>query len=201
MVAAASAADPNTPSTSTAATAAVSGQLPTADAASAPASGAAAAAGDAATTSTTTTTPVVERLPIPLIDYILNVMKFIDAILSNNATDDHCRDFVYRGGLSRLLRVLALPNLPVDCPITTSAQAVAAVCKSIMNLTHEPQVLQEGLEQLANMIHRLDPLQEHWQRPRGSVLLGELANCRHIETAFSTAAQTPLLHAMSAVHG
>lgn len=128
-------------------------------------------------------------------------MKFIDAILSNNSTDDHCRDFVYRGGLERLLQVLALPNLPVDCPITTSAQAVAAVCKSILNLAHEPQVLQVGLDQLADVIETLSPLQAHWLAPRGSVLLGELANCSNIETAFSTASQTPLLHAMSAVHG
>lgn len=73
-----------------------------------------------------------ERIPIPLIDYILNVMKFVDAILSNNSTDDHCREFVAQGGLQPLLRVLALPNLPVDSPITASAQAVAAVCKSIL---------------------------------------------------------------------
>lgn len=71
-------------------------------------------------------------LKIPLIDYILNVMKFVDAILSNNSTDDHCREFVAQGGLRPLLRILSLPNLPVDSPITASAQAVAAVCKSIL---------------------------------------------------------------------
>lgn len=71
-------------------------------------------------------------IKIPLIDYILNVMKFVDAILSNNSTDDHCREFVAQGGLQPLLRILSLPNLPVDSPITASAQAVAAVCKSIL---------------------------------------------------------------------
>lgn len=71
-------------------------------------------------------------MKIPLIDYILNVMKFVDAILSNNSTDDHCREFVAQGGLQPLLRILSLPNLPVDSPITASAQAVAAVCKSIL---------------------------------------------------------------------
>lgn len=73
-----------------------------------------------------------ERTPIPLIDYILNVMKLVDAILSNNSTDDHCREFVNHGGLQPLLRILSLPNLPVDNPITASAQGVAAVCKSIL---------------------------------------------------------------------
>lgn len=71
-------------------------------------------------------------MKIPLIDYILNVMKFVDAILSNNSTDDHCREFVAQGGLQPLLQILSLPNLPVDSPITASAQAVAAVCKSIL---------------------------------------------------------------------
>lgn len=79
-----------------------------------------------------TTSLLSERTPIPLIDYILNVMKFVDAILSNNSTDDHCREFVNQGGLQPLLRILSLPNLPVDSPITASAQGVAAVCKSIL---------------------------------------------------------------------
>ena len=35
-----------------------------------------------------------EKEPVPLVDYIHNVMKFVDAILSNNSTDDHCREFV-----------------------------------------------------------------------------------------------------------
>lgn len=33
----------------------------------------------------------VVKTPVPLIDYIQNIMKFIEAILSNNATDDHAR--------------------------------------------------------------------------------------------------------------
>lgn len=78
-----------------------------------------------------------ERTPIPLIDYILNVMKFVDAILSNNSTDDHCREFVNQGGLQPLLSILSLPNLPVESPITASAQGVAAVCKSILVSTHQ----------------------------------------------------------------
>lgn len=86
---------------------------------------------DAAQTSSSTS----ERIPIALIDYILNVMKFVDAILSNNSTDDHCREFVEHGGLQPLLAILSLPNLPVtscNTPITATAQAVASVCKSIL---------------------------------------------------------------------
>lgn len=31
------------------------------------------------------------KIAIPLVEYINNVMKFIEAILSNNSTDDHAR--------------------------------------------------------------------------------------------------------------
>ena len=31
---------------------------------------------------------------IPLLDYITNIMKIVEAILSNNSTDDHCKEFV-----------------------------------------------------------------------------------------------------------
>jgi hypothetical protein len=42
-----------------------------------------------------------EKEPVPLVDYVLNVMKFVDAILSNNSTDDHCKEFVNQEGLGR----------------------------------------------------------------------------------------------------
>lgn len=64
-------------------------------------------------------------------------MKFVDAILSNNSTDDHCREFVSQNGLGPLLSILGLPNLPVDYPITPAAQAVASVCKSVLVSTLE----------------------------------------------------------------
>lgn len=76
-----------------------------------------------------------ERIPTALIDYTLNTMKFLEAILSNNSTDDHCREFVTLGGLRPLLSILSLPNFPVtscNSPITATAQAVASVCKSIL---------------------------------------------------------------------
>jgi E3 ubiquitin-protein ligase HUWE1 len=87
------------------------------------------------TTLQTVSPTTSERIPIALIDYTLNTMKFLEAILSNNSTDDHCREFVTLGGLRPLLSILALPNFPVtsfNSPITATAQAVASVCKSIL---------------------------------------------------------------------
>lgn len=59
-------------------------------------------------------------------------MKFIDAILSNNSTDDHCREFISLGGVPRLLRILEISYLPLDHPVISAAQAVSTVCKSIL---------------------------------------------------------------------
>jgi len=70
-------------------------------------------------------------------------MKFVEAILSNNTTDDHCREFVTQKGLVPLMNILSLPNLPLDFPTTHSCQAVASVCKSILvrYLMFQPNVM------------------------------------------------------------
>jgi len=52
--------------------------------------------------------PDSEKEAVPLVDYIHNVMKFVDAILSNNATDDHCREFVLQKGLLPLMGILGM---------------------------------------------------------------------------------------------
>ncbi|XP_050313082.1 E3 ubiquitin-protein ligase HUWE1 isoform X3 [Anthonomus grandis grandis] len=164
------------------------------------------AQGQAENNSNVVQTPTAgsERQPIALIDYVLNAMKFIDAILSNNSTDDHCREFVQKGGLKPLLQLLGLPNLPADCPVTNPAQAVATVCKSILNLAHEPFLFQEGLQQLSDVLDRLKPLTNPPEEPvvlGGSRLLMELANAPDPAAAFNNSQVTPLLHAMGAAHG
>lgn len=59
-------------------------------------------------------------------------MKFVESILSNNTTDDHCQEFVNQKGLLPLVTILGLPNLPIDFPTSAACQAVAGVCKSIL---------------------------------------------------------------------
>ena len=56
----------------------------------------------------------------------------MDSILSNNSTDDHCREFVRLGGLEPLINVLGLPNLPLDFVSSQACQSVSGVCKSIL---------------------------------------------------------------------
>ncbi|XP_044741696.1 E3 ubiquitin-protein ligase HUWE1 isoform X4 [Chrysoperla carnea] len=153
-------------------------------------------------TAAATTPSNNEKTPIALVDYIVNVTKFVDAILSNNSTDDHCKEFVAQEGLRPLLRILRLPNLPVDYPITVAAQSVASVCKSILNLAHEPRVLTLGLTQLLDIVENLKSLKRSRSKSTtGSVLLNELANAPCLETAFSSYTATPLLHTMGEAHG
>lgn len=153
------------------------------------------------------------RTPVPLVDYILNVMRFVDAILSNNSTDDHCREFVQQKGLVPLMSILGLPNLPVDFPVSPACQAVASVCKSILNLAHEAQVLQQGLSHLGAVLASLEPLHKPLDPPGGSVLLEELLGALAASQGASgseggegaaatvtTQQQSPLLHAMAATH-
>ncbi|CAN8001289.1 unnamed protein product [Ixodes hexagonus] len=149
------------------------------------------------------------RTPVPLVDYILNVMRFVDAILSNNSTDDHCREFVQQKGLVPLMSILGLPNLPVEFPVSPACQAVASVCKSILNLAHEAQVLQQGLTHLGGVLSTLEPLHRPLDSPGGSVLLEELLGSLPPATATPSSATatpstsmstSPLLHAMAATH-
>ncbi|XP_071657347.1 E3 ubiquitin-protein ligase HUWE1 isoform X2 [Patagioenas fasciata] len=141
-----------------------------------------------------------ERIPIPLMDYILNVMKFVESILSNNTTDDHCQEFVAQRGLRPLVTILGLPNLPVDFPTSAACQAVAGVCKSILTLSHEARVLQEALLQLEAVLGALEPLHRPIEAPGGSVLLRELGGAGPLPDATLSAQATPLLHALTAAH-
>ncbi len=59
-------------------------------------------------------------------------MKFLENILSNNGTDDHCTEFISLGGLSPLLGLLNLANMPLEFPLLPACQSLAAVCKSIV---------------------------------------------------------------------
>jgi E3 ubiquitin-protein ligase HUWE1 len=68
---------------------------------------------------------------VPLLDYITNIMRFIEGVISNNTTDDHGKEFVKFGGLKLLLDILQMKNLPIDFPSSQACQCVVALCKSI----------------------------------------------------------------------
>lgn len=73
---------------------------------------------------------------IDVLFLLFKQVKFVDAILSNNSTDDHCREFVRHKGLVPLIGILGLPNLPLDFPSSPSCQAVCSVSKSLLVRTN-----------------------------------------------------------------
>ncbi|CAL1528834.1 unnamed protein product [Lymnaea stagnalis] len=141
-----------------------------------------------------------ERQAIPLMDYVLNVMKFVEAILSNNSTDDHCKEFVAQNGLKPLMSILGLPNLPIDFPSSPACQAVSSACKSVLTLSRESKVIKQGLLQMHEVLQKLEPLHRPLESPGGSVLLHELANSAHVPDATLSPSATPLLHALASAH-
>ncbi|PIK62780.1 putative E3 ubiquitin-protein ligase HUWE1 [Apostichopus japonicus] len=141
-----------------------------------------------------------EKKPIPLLDYIFNVMKFVEAILCTNATDDHCWEFVGQKGHEPLMEILRLPNLPIDFPSSQACQSVASVCKAILSLAREPQVLKQGLQMLKEVLEKLEPLNHPLQPPEGSILLKELLDSPNPPEAPLSAGATPLLHSVVSAH-
>ena len=149
---------------------------------------------------------------IPLLDYINNIMKFVEAILSNNSTDDHCKEFVKQKGLVPLLQILSLPNLPIDFPNSAACQSVAQVCKAILHLAREPQVIDQALNCLAEALSKCETLYYGYINSSkssaaaasplvdGSVLIRELAQAQNPLDACNWPLQTPLLHSISSIH-
>lgn len=77
-----------------------------------------------------------EKSSPPLTEYIINVVHFLDAILTNNSTDDHILEFIGQGGMKPLLQLLSLPVLPLDFPTSSACNAIAGACRSIMVSPH-----------------------------------------------------------------
>ncbi|CAG0892782.1 unnamed protein product, partial [Cyprideis torosa] len=142
-----------------------------------------------------------QKIPVPLVDYINNVIKFLEAILTNNATEDHCKEFFQQEGLDPLLKLLGLPNLPWDFPSSQSCHNLASVCKSVLNLAQEPRIFREGILHLENLLKStLLSCKAAESTPHGSALLAELVAAPTPSDAIQHPDFTPLLHKLSAVH-
>ena len=67
-------------------------------------------------------------------------------------------------------------------------------------LSHEPQVLKQGLLHLNEVLQSLEPLHKFLDPPGGSVLLRELVNAPNSTDATLSPQATPLLHSIAAAH-
>ncbi|XP_021962373.1 E3 ubiquitin-protein ligase HUWE1 isoform X3 [Folsomia candida] len=141
-----------------------------------------------------------DKSPIPYMDYVLNVMKCLDAILSNNSTDDHCREFVRQGGLTVLMSILSKNTLPLDFPASPACQATASVCRSILTLAHEGLVLDRGIDAMLPIMNRTQKLNDPFPYPGSSVLLRELADSTNPAEAVNDPYETPALHGIISIH-
>ncbi len=138
---------------------------------------------------------------VPLLDYITNIMKFIEAILSNNSTDVNCKEFVKQKGLALLLQILTLPNLPIDFPSSGACQSVAQVCKAILSLTREPLVYEQAFECLSEALEKCESLYgDKSSIFEGSLLIRELSMTENPVESVNCPIQTPLLHSICCIH-
>ena len=98
----------------------------------------------------------------------------------------------------------------MSCPMSPRCCA-RACCSSVCDgasgvcpqtLSHEPQVLRQGLLQLNDVLQSLEPLHDVLPPPGGSVLLRELAAATTpaLPDPTLSAHATPLLHGLAAAH-
>lgn len=154
-----------------------------------------------------------ETIPIavPLLDYITNIMRFVEGVISNNTTDDHGKEFVKLGGLKPLLDILQMKNLPIDFPSSQACQCVAALCKSTLTLLVKDNKLIEMV--ITNLDVILNSLTDFYSNRTydGSLLIEELASAISSSStttpaitdpidAINQSSLTPILHQLSIVH-
>ncbi|CAF3945616.1 unnamed protein product, partial [Adineta steineri] len=147
-----------------------------------------------------------ETIPIavPLLDYITNIMRFVEGVISNNPTDDHAKEFVKLGGLKPLFDILQMKNLPIDFPSSKACQCVAALCKSILTLLVKDNKLTEMV--LTNLDTILNSLTDFYSNRTydGSLLIEELTRAVSSSIdpidAINQSSLTPTLHQLSIVH-
>ncbi|KAI6651641.1 E3 ubiquitin-protein ligase HUWE1-like [Oopsacas minuta] len=129
---------------------------------------------------------------IPLIDYILNVIRFISHIVANKSyNDDHLNEFQQRGGMSLILKILCMPNLPLDFSNSQALTVILSSIKQIVEFMKNPQDILEFIlsQHLSQLLDTLSPLYETSAISLKSVLM----SCSQIENQVST---NSLLHRM-----
>lgn len=78
------------------------------------------------------------------IDFIIHTLlhhtphhqvRFLDAILSQNNTDDHMQEFIRQGGLEPMLKLVAITPLVAEASYATANMAIVDTCRNILVCT------------------------------------------------------------------
>ena len=104
---------------------------------------------------------IKEPEKVPLMEYIVNVCKFLDSMLSNNNTPDHCKEFIAAGGVPVLLKLVSLKSLPLDFPTSAAAQQVASVLRVVFVLSKDKSVLKATIDVVKEWLDKYD---QYWQQ-------------------------------------
>ncbi|XP_064399727.1 E3 ubiquitin-protein ligase HUWE1-like isoform X3 [Halichondria panicea] len=131
-----------------------------------------------------------------LTEYVINVIRFLDAILTNNSTKDHVIEFSKQGGLKPLIQLLALPTLPVDFPSSHGFNALCSTCRGILNLASPSDLLAECLGQLSSVLKDLSVFLDSPNSSK-SILLEEVGPLSNVPEAIKTPQGSPLLHKLA----
>ena len=75
-----------------------------------------------------------KKAPAPVVEYIRNVMKFVDPILSNNSIGDRCREFVTLRGLVTYFGTSQPPS-PLSCHTSYQVKIRDSCIRSLLLLT------------------------------------------------------------------
>ena len=85
-------------------------------------------------------------------DYLVNVCKFLESMLSNNNTADHCKVFISEGGIPVLIQLVSLRALPIEFPSSTAASHIASVLRILLVLSKETNVLEATLKEILHWL-------------------------------------------------
>ena len=65
-------------------------------------------------------------------NFFLVQVRFLDAILSQNNTDDHMQEFIKQEGLEPMIKLLALTPLAAESTYATANTAIIDTCRNIL---------------------------------------------------------------------
>ena len=97
-------------------------------------------------------------------------VHFVDAILSNNSTDDHIHEFIVQGGLMPLLKLFSLPALPLDFPTSSACSSITNTCRGI--LVRDEGVVEGGMNWGGMNVEKREGVMEDVCRVAGLWWLG-----------------------------